>query len=241
MHARLLMLFLSVHALFSVRLSLAAPPVSASCKSKTIDTITTSYAKVKLTPSDINEHIPVIYDYVKQADHATELGVRNVVSSWAFLKAGLDRVQDGQKFAYVASDITKTTAAEELDQLDLACLSIDYSFVEGDDLVIDTWDTDVLLIDTWHTYRQLAAELPRWAPHVRQTIILHDTELFGAQDESQGGHGDKPVDEQLFQAKAGVGLQQALQEFLTAFPDWTVHERRTNNNGLTVLKRVLPD
>jgi predicted nuclease of predicted toxin-antitoxin system len=31
---------------------------------------------------------------------------------------------------------------------------------------------------------------------------------------------------------------QALSEFLAATPEWAVHERRTNNNGLTVLKRV---
>lgn len=226
--------------LFLMHLSVGqtAVPASASCAAQVVNTIATKYAHAKLTPSDINEHIPVIYEYVKEAEHATELGVRNVVSSWAFLKAGVDRVADGFKFVYVASDITKTTAAGELDDLDLACLPIDYSFMEGDDLVIQPWDTDVLLIDTWHTYRQLAAELPRWAPHVKQYILLHDTELFGAQDEGVGGHGGKPVNEQLFEGKAGVGLQQALSEFLAATREWAVHERRTNNNGLTVLKRV---
>jgi hypothetical protein len=34
------------------------------------------------------------------------------------------------------------------------------------------------------------------------------------------------------------GLQKAIDEFLNGNPEWKLHERYTNNNGLTVLKRV---
>ena len=38
-----------------------------------------------LTPSDINEHIPAIIEYGQKCDHITEMGVRWVVSTWAWL------------------------------------------------------------------------------------------------------------------------------------------------------------
>jgi len=34
------------------------------------------------------------------------------------------------------------------------------------------------------------------------------------------------------------GLWPAVQEFLDSNNDWILHERFTNNNGLTILKRV---
>ena len=36
----------------------------------------------------------------------------------------------------------------------------------------------------------------------------------------------------------GVGLQQAIDEFLTENPHWVVEKVFTNNNGLTILKRT---
>ena len=33
------------------------------------------------------------------------------------------------------------------------------------------------------------------------------------------------------------GLWPAIEEFLQTHPEWKLHERFTNNNGLTILKR----
>ena len=41
-----------------------------------------------------------------------------------------------------------------------------------------------------------------------------------------------PVDE------INRGLWPAIVEFLAANPEWVLHERFTNNNGLTVLRKV---
>lgn len=37
------------------------------------------------TPSDINQHIPAIIEYGSKCNHITEMGVRWVVSTWAWL------------------------------------------------------------------------------------------------------------------------------------------------------------
>ena len=34
------------------------------------------------------------------------------------------------------------------------------------------------------------------------------------------------------------GLWPAISEFLSLHPEWVLHERFTNNNGLTILKRI---
>ncbi len=34
--------------------------------------------------SDINEHLPTLKRYAEKCDHITEMGVRSVVSTWAF-------------------------------------------------------------------------------------------------------------------------------------------------------------
>jgi hypothetical protein len=202
--------------------------------------VAAKYMAAQSTPSDIGEHIPVIYEYVRQnAQHATELGVRHVVSSWAFLKAGMDRMAERGStqppFVYMASDIKRTAAVDELDRLGSACPQlVQYQFVEGNDLVIGPWETEVLLIDTWHAYRQLVAELRRWAPHVSKYILLHDTESFGESDEAdEAAQGSV-----LMNSAQASGLWQAVEEFLVAQPEWVLHERRRNNNGLTVLRKT---
>ena len=37
------------------------------------------------------------------------------------------------------------------------------------------------------------------------------------------------------------GLWPAVEEFLQEHPEWTIERRYTNNNGLTILKRNVPD
>ena len=44
------------------------------------------YDHAKNSPSDINQHIPTLYNYSKECESIIECGVRSVISSWAFLK-----------------------------------------------------------------------------------------------------------------------------------------------------------
>ena len=41
--------------------------------------------QIYTVPSDINQHIPVIVQLAQECDHITEMGVRTVVSTWAWL------------------------------------------------------------------------------------------------------------------------------------------------------------
>ena len=81
--------------------------------------------------------------------------------------------------------------------------------------------TDMMLVDSLHIYEQVQIELHLHAPRVRKFIAFHDTTLFAE-------HGEF----------GGRGIWPAITEYLAEHPEWQMVERRTNNNGLTIIKRV---
>lgn len=164
------------------------------------------------TPSDINEHLPVIYDYVKKCNHVTEFGVRHVVSTWAMLAAKPNKI-----VSYDISHHPNISYAQELAKKE----NINWQFIQGDTLAVDIEETDFLFIDTLHIYEQLKKELNIHAKKVKKYICFHDTTSFGEVNEY-----------------GGVGLWKAIQEFLDENKNWKLLERRTNNNGFTIIERT---
>jgi hypothetical protein len=81
--------------------------------------------------------------------------------------------------------------------------------------------TDFLFVDSLHIYEQVQEELRLHADKARKFIGFHDTTSY----EINGEFG-------------GKGIWPAIQEFIDTHPEWQLVERRTNNNGLTILKRV---
>lgn len=172
------------------------------------------YHRLCAATSDINEHLPVLRDYASKCSHVTEFGVRGMISTWALLAAKPRRLVSYDKESPVG-DLFSVKAMADL-------LKVDYEFVLGDTLEVEIESTDLLFIDTLHTMGQLAAELDRHSAKVRKFILLHDTETFGEKGEIEGT----------------LGLRPALENFLARNDWWQVVERRTNNNGLTVLGRL---
>ena len=182
------------------------------------------YNNLKTTPSDINEHLPTLRKYAEECEHITEMGVRWIVSTYAFLAAKPKTLIsiDLQHPQTWNADLSK---AEEVAK----SIECDFSFRLASTLEIEIDQTDLLFIDTWHAYKQLKAELSRHHSKVNKYIILHDTTNYESEDEAGyeafGFHGD------------GKGLWPAIEEFLNEYKEWEMHERFINNNGLTILKR----
>jgi len=194
------------------------------------------YKTNAMTPSDINEHLPVLLAYTKQCSSVVECGVRDVVSSYAFAY-GLANTPNN---TYVMVDPKKSTQIEPFLALCRAN-GVNASFVEQSDLDCPLVTTDLLFIDTWHVYGHLKRELARWNASVNKFIILHDTTVdewlgetvrVGWDAVKQSRESGIPVDE------IRKGLWPAVTEFLSAHPEWKMDLRRSNNNGLTVLKRI---
>ena len=160
--------------------------------------------------SDINEHLPILKKYSEECDHITEMGVRDVVSTWAFLM--------GNPKKLISYDICQINENMILDSI--KDTNIEFQFILSDTTKIEIEETDLLFIDTLHTYEQLKVELELHGNKSKKYIIFHDTILFG----NRGERGD-------------IGLNPAIIEFIEKNPHWIKHEVFTNNNGLTILKR----
>ncbi len=161
--------------------------------------------------SDINEHLPTLKKYSNECNHITEMGVRDIVSTWAFLM--------GNPKKLISYDINQID--ESIIKNSLVGSEIDFKFILGDTTNIEIEDTDLLFIDTLHDYEQLKIELKLHGNKSKKYIIFHDTTLFGERGESIGD----------------IGLIPAINEFIEENPHWVRHEVFTNCCGLTILKR----
>jgi autotransporter strand-loop-strand O-heptosyltransferase len=165
---------------------------------------------------DINEHLPTLKRYAEECDHITEMGVRECVSTFALMM--------GNPKKLISYDIVPIENYN-IDREDIKSIAkengVDFEFIVGDTTKIKIEETDFLFIDTEHIYEQLKTELKLHGNKVRKYIGLHDT----------------TTNEYIGSIKGHKGLWPAIEEFLDKNPHWKLHERFTNNNGLTILKR----
>ena len=196
----------------------------------------TSYAQKCSLPSDINEHLPTLYEYAKQCDSIVECGVRHIVSSYAFSSGLLGNKNN----SFTMVDPFKSAQIETF--LSMCHLEgINASFIHESDLKCQPIETDMLFIDTWHVYGQLKRELAHWHSSVKKYIIMHDTTV----DEWRGETVRCCLDANRQSKESGFpveeitkGLWPAIEEFLKEHPEWSIEKRYTNNNGLTILTRL---
>ena len=180
------------------------------------------------TPSDINEHIPTLIEYASECEHITEMGVRAITSTWAFLGAAPKKL-----ISYDIENPSKWGADINMVYEVAKQYGLNYEFRKENVLKIDIEETDLLFLDTWHAYNQLKAELEKHSSKARKYIIMHDTTSYEFRDEPL-------TSENAWEGELdfGKGLWAAITEFLDSNNEWVLHKRYTNNNGLTILKRV---
>lgn len=170
--------------------------------------IQTDYESRCARVSDINELMPVLYEYAAKAEVVVEFGVRSGNSTAAFL-AG---VENSQGFVY-SYDIDRPKCSFE---------SGWWEFTQADTSKLDAIpECDLFFIDTLHTCDQVEAELKhaRWC---KKWIMLHDTVLFG----------DKGEKSQLGITHA---IYQFLRD---NHDTWKIRQHYHHNNGLLILERI---
>ena len=203
-------------------------------------------------PNSIDEHIPLLRHFASRSSTILELGVKNGISSWAFLK-GLSEINN----MYNSSTITQKSLVScdlvpmlfFIQEVSFVAKSvgIEYNFYNMNDLEL-TFPAgvtfDITFIDTWHVFWQLKRELAKFAPITNNWIIMHDTEIDGEYGENfrypqnitevmLNTPGELPNE-----AEINKGLRFAIDEFLQENEDeWELEFILRNNNGLTVLRR----
>ncbi len=176
--------------------------------------ILSRYNELLSTPSDIDQHLPTLHRYAKECTHVTELGVRDVVSTWAWLDAKVPTIRCYDLFQPRADNLIEAQAYAKQERLD-------FTFIQANVLDIVLEPTELLFIDTWHVYRQLKQELLLHGDVASKYMIFHDTTIYAR----VGEDGSK------------LGLQDAIDEWIFYNTHWHIKEAYTNNNGLTVLER----
>lgn len=179
--------------------------------------------------SDINEHLPTLYNLALSVQTITEMGTRNGSSTSAFLAAICDTEKTLTSVDLFKSDIIDTFLCQK-----------NFKFIQADTLKIEIENTDLLFIDTLHTYFQLFNELTKHSKKVFKYIILHDTISFGYNDEQYYQSSDLVKMSDLVKETSKSGLNTAVTDFLETEDgkNWIIKAVYTNNNGLTVLERI---
>lgn len=197
-----------------------------------------NYNKLCNTPSDINEHLPTLYQLSKECNSVLELGVRGVVSSWAFTYGLMDH--KNKKLLFL-NDLQECNISELLEYAKNLNIEIKYEWKNCLNLDFGEYKFDMVFIDTWHIYGQLKRELAKFSKITNKYIVMHDTTVdefdgetirCGFNPHQQSIESGFPIEEIL------QGLGRAIDEFLLENTNWIVKKKYTNNNGLTILEKI---
>jgi len=163
--------------------------------------------------NDINKYAALFRRLALECKHITEFGVRNGISTGAFL-SGLPK-------SMRCYDIDRRPNIDILENAaELA--GVDFQFIQDDTTQVAIEKTDLLFVDACHRYSHVSKELKN-APMVRKYIVFHDTvECW----ERENGN---PVYVE--------GIGRAIQELL-ATGDWFISSKYDTGSGLMVLSRV---
>lgn len=176
----------------------------------TSDTFKIEYENACNTPSDINENLPILFEFANKCNHVTEMGVRYGTSTRAFLNTDVILRSYDVFIDEEVSDLFKIAKT----------YGKNVEYIKSDVREIEIEETDLLFIDTWHCYDQLKTELKLHHHKVKKYIIFHDTHTYGVKGE-----------------ESEIGLLPAIIEFLIEFPEWKFILHKINNNGLTVIEK----
>jgi hypothetical protein len=168
----------------------------------------------------------------------TELGMRFVVSSWAFAK-GLTMNSFSNK-ELVSVDLDYSPNIEVLKKALKSC-DINFTFIMANDVKIVLQQTDLLFIDTFHVYAHLKEELRCHADKVNKYMIFHDVVVDAIEGEAIRNKWDAvQISKETGYRVEDInkGLQPAINEFLLEHPEWKIKELYENCNGLLILERV---
>lgn len=191
------------------------------------------------TKGDINEHLVYLTKLTSDCSSVLECGVREIVSSWAFVN-GLTLNKNNTTKRFTACDIQTPPTISELQH---ACIqsNITFNFFKGNSLDLPMEQYDLIFIDTWHVYAQLKRELEKFHTYANKYIVLHDTEIDKTDGESirdRRNTHQEALHSGFPEYEIRCGLERAIKEFLILHSHWKIKHRFSHNNGLTVLERV---
>lgn len=192
------------------------------------------------TPSDINEHLPMLFRYAQECDSIFETGVRGCISSWALVYGLLTGKKSTNPKFMLLNDIDECNIKDLVYSSLNEDIKLNYIWKNNLDVEFNK-KYDLTFIDTWHVYGQLKRELEKLSKVTNKYIIMHDTtvdEWYGETVRMGFNAVEQSLETGFPLEEINKGLWPAIEEFLQNNHEWYLHERYTNNNGLTILKKI---
>ena len=189
---------------------------------KFMDKYIDEYVRFCKIPSDINEHLPLLYSLCVQCASTKEFGVGFGVSTRAFLAAITET--KGRLDSYelnVKPEVASLFEMVKQDGLNAELHATDITKLEK-----NSNPADFLFIDSLHTYDQVRIELENHGDSTKKFIAFHDTQLFGVDGEIPGNPNKLQ----------GHGILRAITQWMQPRQHWVIKYEFVNNNGLLVLE-----
>jgi hypothetical protein len=189
--------------------------------------------------SEIQEIVPILYEYATNCATIAEIGSSEKLTSNAFINGLLNSSRVGKK-RMICIDMNVNY------QMDIFAILLRKSIIEFKYVPVDNLHTilpkvDLLYIDSWHNYGQLKRELEKHAADVLKYIFLYGTGLDGEVSENVRLGNDIAYESQVTGYtidELQKGVQYAIRDFLEKHPEWKKKEEITYGKGLTILERI---
>lgn len=198
------------------------------------------YIQASTINSDINEHVQTLSKYASSCQSVVEFGVRGGVSTYGLLH-GLTQNSSTKK-QYTGVDIAWCPITVHMKEI-ATSNGIEYDFKQCDSAKVQIDENfDMLFIDSWHIYGHLKRELENNHKKVNKWIVMHDTtvdEIYGESIRCNWDTRQQSIQSGYPEEEIRKGLWPAIEEFLEQNKEWSLLERFTNNNGLTILEKNL--
>lgn len=168
--------------------------------------------------SDIYKHLPVLLEYGRKCETIVEIGLREGVSTLAFIEACPKYLQ--------SIDIEIDWGSFPIQNLNLYAkkMGVEYHAMCGDSRNGEIIPCDMLFIDGEHTYPTVSKELELHSKRVKKYIGFHDIVTFGYRNEVERG--------------GKQGINWAIEEFLEENKNWVIDYVSIFCNGLLILKNT---
>lgn len=196
-----------------------------------LDRLQQAYEDTCNKETDIKGHLETLSNLSEECHLVVEIGVRNVVSTFALLQ-GLRK----NKGTLISIDISDPDPYRfQLAREAAIEAGLGFQFVKGSDFEVSIPPCDMMFIDSLHTYQQLITELRVFQGRVGKYMVMHDTS-------PPWGHANEPYDGNYRECpgadRTKQGLWTAVEDFLAECPHWKLKARYEYYHGLTVLEKV---
>lgn len=199
------------------------------------------YDIIRKNTSNINEHIPTLFEYAKKASRIIECCYYgDDAPTLSFILGLIHNLTTNKReiistsfFNYSNDAIIQIAKEFDINVSYITCNSLEFN---------PKGEYDLIFIDTFHVYGQLKRELDFFSKclQVNGTIIMHDTSIDAITSEAIRSNMDIESLMEIHKFtkhEIVTGIWPAITEFLDENKNFILEQKYENNNGLTIIRK----